>query len=425
MKALTTEEKKSRLEEIKKVSKDSKSFKEVAGKIGISLSGLKKFLKNFPKEEEKIKSVLSQNRKPKRNEPKKKERVSVEEKLLKIKKASQVSKNYKEITEITGLSYWVIKQTLDRKEFEDVKKEVQLNLDRNNNNEKDDEKSEKPAVKVYVIHTSITTVPNILEKLSDLSKKSRFLLTDIVLDEFKEQKKSSEFRLSNAVKEFYSIIEENFEFFDYMEVKGEKDNLCTNNEFLINMCREKSFCLLTASNDMYIRAQLSGVEVMFLSEKEAGRYKFFTGEKAARSEKKQASIAKEEKVQKVDTKQELKKHVIKKQNLIEISEIEVGEGCLIYTRKPNCVAEVWSRDYTQKREITENPEKLYVGEKLFIAELDKKCNSIIISKYEIQRLDSNVLFRTFRRVFIESDYTFDMNDGKIKKFVEKAKEILI
>ena len=126
-KKMTDEQKHERLQQIIVLSRKAKNYDEIAEKMGLSTQALGLFLSNYPRERQKISETLSKNRKKKEN-PK---RISFTVKRKRIEEAIKVAKTYKEITEITGLSYYVIKDVLNFPENLELKKRVEEKLREN------------------------------------------------------------------------------------------------------------------------------------------------------------------------------------------------------------------------------------------------------------------------------------------------------
>lgn len=598
-KKMTDEQKHERLQQIIILSRKAKNYDEIAEKMGLSTQALGFFLSNYPRERQKISETLSTNRKKKEN-PKK---ISFAVKRKRIEKAIEVAKTYKEITEITGLSYYVIKDVLNFPENLELKKRVEEKLRENSgksgnsessklqnqaNQEKDQIEQDKAEQKVneskaqgeaeneenrveiqesagnetdnkdlkeqvtnvagntelqgqtvsetnvvqvlqeksmteiqeqvepkkkvkavYMLHSSISMFEDIEIILAILSIDNKFVITDAELDDFKFAKKSyASQETTLAVNRFYKLMISNLDNFIYYEIKDKISEFKNSNDVTIELCKEKSLILLTASLDMALRASFKGANVRLLSKDQniGNSYSFSSILKALKlgeSEKSRAiklisldslkkevlkkkfkspigkkdissvsrgvckenskdfvskkSVQEESNVsEKLKASKEVKiseeakasenvkvsipgesvgKEVIdsipgksirnNRKNLVELSELEINEEQLFFTLRNNCIAEVWDRAYKAKTNLDEEGKKvkLVEGSHLLLAEFDTKYNVIIISKYEIQRKNSTLLFRSFQRKIRETDMIFDFSDSNIKKFAQKARKI--
>lgn len=120
-----------KMEEIKELSKEVYSFKELTARIGI------KYLSEnlsiyFPKEKNEIKSNLVANREKRDNEKKKQKREKDLITLEKVKDLSKVVSTFKELSEAMGISS--INNWLD-KNFPEERLEIEANLKANQKKE--------------------------------------------------------------------------------------------------------------------------------------------------------------------------------------------------------------------------------------------------------------------------------------------------
>ena len=188
--------------------------------------------------------------------------------------ASEKVGTYREITQLTGFGYSTIKNVVKSDEFKDLKDKFEENLSKNSSKNKKPDESDPAVLKknteicsvdVYMIHDSISRVKHIEDTLAKLSQSARFAVTDITLDELKAAKDSDDETVSITAKIIYRILERNLDKFDYYRLKEKRSNFLTDNELIIDLCKERSIKLITASVDMFIRGRLSGVQVLFLS----------------------------------------------------------------------------------------------------------------------------------------------------------------
>ena len=587
---MTDEQKHERLQQIIILSQKAKNYDEIAGKMGLSTQALSLFLSNYPRERQKISEMLSKNRRKKEN-PK---HISYSTKRKRIEKAIEVAKTYKEISEITGLSYYVIKDVLSFPENLELKERVEGKIKENSrksgiskssklqdqaNQEKEQNENDKTEQKVneskaqgetenegnkvetqesakketgntelkekatngagnvelqeqavtetseaqilqkkgtpgirekvepkkrvkavYMLHSSISMFGDIEIILAILSMDNKFAITDVELDELKAIKKSSSSKAtSDEVNRFYKLMISNLDNFSYYEIEDKISEFKSSNDVTIEICKEESFILLTASLDMALRAAFKGVEVRLLSTdpnignsysfsyilkalklgeyKKSGAIKLISLDSLKKELVKKgfknyiekediASVSKrigrkrpnvlghEESVrEKSNSSEEVSvseqssvsipgklvgkevsdstpgkptaKFKRNRDNLIELSELEIKDKQLFFTLHKNCIAEVWDRAYKTKINLDEEGKrvKLVEGSHLLLAEFDTEYNSIIISKYEIQREDSTSLFRSFQRRIRETDMLFDFADINIKKFAQKSRKV--
>ena len=473
---LTAKQEIERLEVLSNLSKELSSYKQISEKSGISYGSINSLLKRFPEEKAKIDKNLENNRKKKAKKATSK-RKSLEEKIKMIFDASEKVGTYREITQLTGFGYSTIKNVVKSDEFKDLKDKFEENLSKNSSkNKKSGEsdpavpkkKTETCSADVYMIHDSISRVKHIEVTLAKLSQSARFAVTDITLDELKAAKDSDDETVSITAKIIYRILERNLDKFDYYRLKEKRSNFLTDNELIIDLCKERSIKLITASVDMFIRGRLSGVQVLFLSNhpRRYEKYDFAeilrklkeNQEEARKQEKQQiqdeqrtqdkckedkeltdsveessqefagnpAKAMEEEHLESTDSR-EVKirvKNNVKRKNLIELSELELKDGQMFYIPKTDIFAEVWDSNYTEKTEVHDEPIELKPGMHLYLAEYRRRSGLLILSAYDIQRIDSKLLFRTFRKAIEPFDELFNIYNPKMKKFAEKVRENL-
>lgn len=347
--------------------------------------------------------------------------------LEEMKEASKVAGSIRELAKIVdlGLStvYAILNEFPEEKNF--VLEQIEMNrkeerkiIEARGNEEdanKEDDSEQKECI--YMLHSSLCFIKGIESKLAKLSETSEFAITDLSLDDLNIWKKQEGIKSAAATK-FYYIIQSNMSKFHYYEIRRIKKEFLTNNEVIIKFCKEKNFILLTAHIDTAVRAMLSGVKVQIISETQQDLLKHNFGEILR-------NLNEKGNVQNIcDSEDSVEKKVENnRKNLKEVSGIEIKGNRMFFNLPTNCIAEVWDRNFSEKKEIKESIE-LFVGEYLLIAEKNSKYDSIVITQYEIQHTNSKLLFRKFKRLMRATDQTFNITDPIVKKFVENARKIL-
>lgn len=125
---ISQEEWNKRLEEVKLASEDCKTISEIVQITDYNRNSIKTLFKKFPEEAKEIQDNLNKNKAVKAKK-KKSRKPNNKIRLTKILEASETCKSFKELSNVTGFSNIIIKNTLAK--FPDEEKKVRENLEKN------------------------------------------------------------------------------------------------------------------------------------------------------------------------------------------------------------------------------------------------------------------------------------------------------
>lgn len=273
-----------KMEEIKELSKEVYSFKELTARVGI------KYLSEnlsiyFPKEKNEIKSNLVANREKRDNEKKKQKREKDLITLEKVKDLSKIVSTFKELSEVMGISS--INNWLD-KNFPEERIEIEANLKANQkkgDNENNRHKQNKNLIILEIvkeISLRVSTFKEISEEVG-ISNIGSWLTQN-----FPEEK--AEIRANLAVKK-----EEK-----YNERKRQKQN-----ENLIRLEKAKKISMrLSTFNELSQEIGVSGIskwlEQNFPEEKEEIKANLdYNRQKKKKASENQRNIEKIERIKEI------------------------------------------------------------------------------------------------------------------------------
>lgn len=432
MARLTEEQKKERLEMIQALSITSINCDEIAEKMGFSTQTLAKFLSNYPKERKRILNNLRRNRKrkPASKNYEKKEQKEIEqscsrEKLYMLHSSISLFPDIDRILALISMEgkFAITDITLD--EISCNKKSHNIEVSKMAGNFCKIIISNLNCFQYFEVRKRLSQLQNNNDVIANLCKeKSMILLTASYEVAIKAGLKGVDVRLLNQ------NINDLSSFSNLLEQMGiEIEN--TENSGTIKVVSFESLSKEIVENLMQEPIEATKVEAVHeIVIEEAESIPNMGNENVVKSEPNIDEVLTESvpnmdvAVNSSETSTVSSSTLKNKLNIVELSELEFENGRLFFTLKKNTVAEIWDRPYKSCNYLEEEGTKveLKVGWHILIAELNTKYSTITISKYEVQRMDSTLLFRSFRKKSFASDLVLNFSDQIIKNFYKKAKK---
>ena len=423
-----------KMEEIKELSKEVYSFKELTARIGI------KYLSEnlsiyFPKEKNEIKSNLVANREKRDNEKKKQKREKDLITLEKVKDLSKVVSTFKELSEAMGISS--INNWLD-KNFPEERLEIEANLKANQkkgDNENNRHKQNKNLIileLVKEISLRVSTFNEISEEVG-ISNISSWLTQN-----FPEEKEEIKANLDYNRQKKKKASENQRDIEKIERIKEISQRVCDCRELAKEMHEEShnidTFLKKFPETNEEIKVNIKANR---LKEKEKIEREYLElARKASKRAYSITEIAEEIKINVTSLSNSLKKFPeIKeevqnnittnkaKKNKFELDEIELRENHMIFHTRDNSIAEVWRFYHTSPLSFLKQNQEIEIekGDYILVAQYDPIINCIILMGFEIYLENSKIVKVKYRKV--QDDMRIYHNE-KIQNFADKAKEIL-
>lgn len=401
---ISQEEWNKRLEEVKLASEDCKTIEELVGITDYSRYIIKQLFEKFPDEAKEIQANLAKNNG--KTKKKKSRKPSNKRRLTKILEASKTCKSFVEISKTTGLSDFIIRNTLAK--FPDEEAKVRENLAKNRASQKiicnaEDSKTiseNDDDYSIVMLDTSINHVNNIFRILENYVNEGKLLgITDVVLEELADLQKIDDDNKRTACNFLY-IIMDNISSFKLFEVKRSMTEKETVDEAIIRaaLALENDTLLLTSDKEMYIKATLKGVKTKYLSLNAEERTRvIFNSNKIA------------------------KPKVVNKKYIVDLMDVVVEKMQAIYIEKhrKNQVTKIFSRKGEEKQgeKVT-----LEVGDHLFIC--TAKEDYVTFADYETYDITQNTLLMRFNYRIYNFETEVNVVNPEYKKFIVQAIKIL-
>lgn len=401
MRKVSQEEWNKRLEEVKLASQDCKTIAEIVEITDYSAYIIKKLFEQFPEEAKKIQTNLEKNKG--KTKKKKRKKPNNEKRLAKILEASKTSKTFAEVSKLVGFSYITIKKILSVSP--EVEKEVQENLAKNKNYQKEDLTTitqDDNDYSIVMLDTSINHVPNIFGILHDYVQKEKILgITDVVLEELANLQKIND-KYGTVACNFLYIIMNNIPSFKLFEVKHTMTERETADEAIIRATLDLKgeALLLTSDKEMYIKTALKGGKVKYLPRS---------------NREKEAEVV-------FDKSNSLKPKSINRKYMVDVVDVIVENMQATYIEKNrnNQVVKVFSRKGKEKQG-TRIP--LEVGDHIFICTAKEDCVTFV--DYEIYDTTRNTCLMKFNKRFYHFESEVNVEIPEYKKFIVQARKDLI
>lgn len=400
---LSQEEWNKRLEEVKLASEDCKSIKEMAEVTDFNINIINTVLKKFPEDAKQIKENLDSNKKVKKKAKRKIRKPDINKRLEQIILASETCDSMSGISKVTGLSKFIVKNTLSK--FPTEAEKVKENLAKNKEESKAEAEENKAKNRTsnnsndfsfVMLDTSISGTEDIFHILETYVKEGKKLaLTDVMLEELANVQKGST-KQAESAREFLYIIMDNLSSFQLFKAKHEMTEKETADEAIIKSCVEldNNVLLLTSDKEMYIKAMLQNVNTRYLP-------------KVIEEREKQLFDLRKKKA---------------KRNIVEFADIFIKNGKAIYRdrNRDNQYIKVFSRNKKEKQGKAIVLEK---GDHIFIC--TAKEDYMTFADYEIYDTTVNKVNMRFNFRIYNCDPVIDFAQPDYKKFAEHARSILV
>lgn len=399
-----------KMEEIKELSKEVYSFKELTARIGI------KYLSEnlsiyFPKEKNEIKSNLVANREKRDNEKKKQKREKDLITLEKVKDLSKVVSTFKELSEAMGISS--INNWLD-KNFPEERLEIEANLKANQkkgDNENNRHKQNKNLIileLVKEISLRVSTFNEISEEVG-ISNISSWLTQN-----FPEEKEEIKANLDYNRQKKKKASENQRDIEKIERIKEISQRVCDCRELAKEMHEEShnidTFLKKFPETNEEIKVNIKANR---LKEKEKIEREYLElARKASKRAYSITEIAEEIKINVTSLSNSLKKFPeIKeevqnnittnkaKKNKFELDEIELRENHMIFHSRDNSIAEVWRFYHTSPLSFLKQNQEIEIekGDYILVAQYDPIINCIILMGFEIYLENSKIVKVKYRK----------------------------
>ncbi len=309
--------------------------------------------------------------------------------------ASKTCRTVDEIIETTQIEKNQI-QTLYKK-FPEEAEMIKNNLRENKKKIKTKRTTKKKTnscekeTSIIMLDTCVKEIWNFVSLLEGFVERgNRLGISDLVLEELNRQQ-----NYGTSATKLLHVIKDNIEQFEYYAIKETKRETVTVDQTIIEACKENpNIKLLTADKEMYIRATLQGVKTIYVSKN------------LSRINESKFSFGK-------------KKH--KKQNSVDISNVFLDDGQVVYVKEnnENQYSKVFSKKGEEKHGIL-----VYLEEGDHIFSCFKKDIYLMFSDVEFDKQGFNEGIKRYQTKIYDTKNLTMISLTEYKSFIKQADRIL-